>query len=77
MPTVLNKHGYRFFFFSNEGNEPPHVHIEGGGGYAKFWLIPARLAYFRRFNSKQLAKLHTLVTDNQDILKKEWFEYFN
>jgi len=76
MPTVLNKQGYRFFFFSNEGKEPPHIHAEGGGGYAKFWLFPVRLAYFRRLHTRQLAKLHTLVTDNQDILKKAWFEYF-
>ena len=30
MPTVLNIKGYRFFFFSLEGNEPPHIHIEYG-----------------------------------------------
>jgi hypothetical protein len=76
MPTVLNKHVYRFFFFINEGHEPPHVHVEGGGGYAKYWLFPVRLAYFRRFNHKQLSRLLTLVIDYQDILKKAWFEYF-
>ncbi len=76
MPTVLNKQGYRFFFFSNEGSEPPHIHVEGGGGYAKYWLIPVRLAYFRRFTTGQFAKLYTLVTDNQERLKKAWFEYF-
>jgi hypothetical protein len=30
MPTVLRVKGYRFFFFSNEGAEPPHIHIEYG-----------------------------------------------
>ncbi|MDQ3015894.1 MAG: DUF4160 domain-containing protein [Bacteroidota bacterium] len=40
MPNVFRKDGYRFFFFSNEGNEPPHIHIELGGAYAKFWLDP-------------------------------------
>ncbi|MCK4624971.1 MAG: DUF4160 domain-containing protein [Phycisphaerae bacterium] len=28
MPTVLRKSGYRFFFFSLEGFEPPHIHVE-------------------------------------------------
>ena len=28
MPTVLNIRGYRFFFFSMEGSEPPHIHVE-------------------------------------------------
>ncbi len=30
MPTVLLINGYRFFFFSNEGNEPRHIHVEKG-----------------------------------------------
>jgi hypothetical protein len=32
MPTVLRIDGYRFFFFSNEGNEPVHIHVESGDG---------------------------------------------
>ncbi len=40
MPTILRVDGFRFFFFSNEGFEPSHVHIESGDGYAKFWLNP-------------------------------------
>src|SRR3989442_1801226 len=27
MPTLLRVEGFRFFFFSNEGQEPPHVHV--------------------------------------------------
>ncbi|WP_291603203.1 DUF4160 domain-containing protein [Bradyrhizobium sp.] len=27
MPTVLRWRSYRAFFYSNEGNEPPHVHV--------------------------------------------------
>ncbi|WP_422447088.1 DUF4160 domain-containing protein [Thermoanaerobacterium sp. DL9XJH110] len=27
MPTVLKEGKYRFFFFSNEGTEPPHIHV--------------------------------------------------
>jgi len=38
MPEVLRVHGYRFFFFSREGNEPPHIHVEQAERYAKFWL---------------------------------------
>jgi len=28
MPTVLVVDGFRFFFWSNEGTEPPHIHVE-------------------------------------------------
>ncbi len=38
MPTILRIEGFRFFFFSNEGREKPHVHIESGENYAKYWL---------------------------------------
>jgi len=36
MPTVLLLYGFRFFFFSNEGNEPPHIPIEKAEAIAKF-----------------------------------------
>jgi hypothetical protein len=38
MSTVLRVSGYRFFFFSLEGSEPAHIHIEHGDKLAKFWL---------------------------------------
>ncbi len=28
MPSVLRVAGYRFFFFSNERQEPAHIHVE-------------------------------------------------
>jgi hypothetical protein len=40
MPVVFRYKGFRFFFYSNEGNprEPVHIHARGEGGEAKFWL---------------------------------------
>ena len=38
MPTVLRWNGYRFYFFSNEGSEPPHIHVDKAGHTAKYWL---------------------------------------
>ncbi|HJU31624.1 MAG TPA: DUF4160 domain-containing protein [Hyphomicrobiaceae bacterium] len=43
MPTILRWNGYRFYFFSNERDEPPHMHIDKGGNSAKFWLLPVGL----------------------------------
>ena len=40
MPTVLRTGPYRLFFFSNEGTEPMHVHVEAAGNYAKYWIRP-------------------------------------
>jgi hypothetical protein len=50
MPTVLRIGAYRFFFFSNEGHEPPQIHVERAEAAAKFWLHPeVRLAWSVRF----------------------------
>jgi hypothetical protein len=43
VPTLLRNHGLRYFFWSNEGNEPPHVHVSRDDNEAKFWLDPVRL----------------------------------
>ena len=38
MPTILRWGPYRAFFYSNEGGEPPHIHVRSGDFEAKFWL---------------------------------------
>jgi Domain of unknown function (DUF4160) len=30
MPVVFRDGGLRYFFFSNEGREPRHIHAKGG-----------------------------------------------
>jgi hypothetical protein len=42
VPTVATIGAYRFFFSSNEGFEPPHIHVREGKKLAKFWLEPKR-----------------------------------
>jgi hypothetical protein len=32
MPTIYRENGFRFFFYTHEGNEPAHVHVIGKGG---------------------------------------------
>ena len=43
MPTVLRDGPYRFFFYSGDREEPPHVHVERERNVAKFWLSEVRL----------------------------------
>ncbi len=76
MPTVLKINGHRFFFFSNEGNEPAHIHIETGSKYVKFWLNPVRLDVSLGYNSKELTQLRKLVEENRNFLEGKWNEYF-
>ena len=39
MPVVLRIGPYEFFFFSNERQEPAHIHVERDEDEAKFWLV--------------------------------------
>ncbi len=43
MPVILRIGRYRFFFFSNESNEPAHIHVRASGDEAKYCLIRSRL----------------------------------
>ncbi len=38
MPTVVVIYGWRLFFYSNENNEPVHVHCGKGEAECKYWL---------------------------------------
>ncbi len=76
MPTVLRLRGYRFFFFSNESDEPPHIHIESAERYAKFWLRPVALARNRGFRRNELTELHRIVGQRESLFLRKWHEYF-
>ena len=76
MPTVLRFGPYRFFFYSSDRGEPPHVHIERETRRAKFWLSPVRLQESGGFDRTELNKLQALVEDRQQRLLREWDEFF-
>jgi hypothetical protein len=42
VPTILLVKGWRVFFYSNEGNEPMHVHARKGDAECKFWIDAGR-----------------------------------
>lgn len=76
MPTVLRIKGYRFFFFSLEGQEPPHVHVESAERVAKFWLRPVALAKSRGFRPNELSEIRRLVQENVVLFEERWHEHF-
>jgi Domain of unknown function (DUF4160) len=80
MPVIFRYKGFRFFFYSNEGNprEPVHVHVRAGdGSEAKFWLKPQiRLADNDGFDARTLRELATEVEANQALIEESWHEYF-
>jgi hypothetical protein len=77
MPTVLRHGPYRFFFYSGDRDEPPHVHVERDACEAKFWLDPVRLERSRGFSRKELGEIQGLVEIYQSDLLRAWHEFFN
>jgi hypothetical protein len=57
MPTVRRIGATRFFFYSNEGTEPAHIHVEQAGALAEFWLEPVSLASSSRLRGHELRRL--------------------
>jgi hypothetical protein len=76
VPEVLRYRGYRFFFFSREGNEPRHIHVRQGDKYAKYWLEPIELAESREFLSSELRRLHKLIEEHRQSFIVSWDEHF-
>lgn len=77
MPTLLRLNGFRFYFYSHEPNEPPHVHVDKSGCSAKVWLSPIALAKNHGFRAKDLTQLLKMVEDHSDSFEAAWYEYFN
>ncbi|KLU14602.1 MULTISPECIES: DUF4160 domain-containing protein [Xenorhabdus] len=79
MPVILRFKGYRFFFYSNEGNplEPVHIHVRSAEGEAKFWLVPdVLLARNDGFNARELKELVGIIKLNREKLVEAWNDYF-
>lgn len=77
VPTILRIGPYRFFFYSNENNEPAHIHVQREGALAKFWLTPVSLASSTGFPAQELTKLSRLVQENATTLVEAWNEFFS
>jgi hypothetical protein len=76
MPTILRAGRYRFFFFSNEGQEPAHIHVKAGSDEAKFWLEPVQLAANFGFNARELNQVQKLVAKHREKFLEAWDEHF-
>jgi hypothetical protein len=76
MPTVLRIGPFRFFFFSLENNEPPHIHVERDDKVAKYWLTPVELASNRGFRSHELTQLRDMVVEHRILFEEAWHGHF-
>lgn len=76
MPSVKGIPGpYRFFFYSFDCLEPPHVHVKREGMLCKFWLEPVVLASNDGFTPRELNQIRTVVLRYHAQLLEAWDEH--
>jgi meiotically up-regulated gene 157 (Mug157) protein len=80
MPTVLYIKGWRLFFYSNEGNEPIHIHGQKGDKECKYWLdvddYAIREAYTYKMNNKDIREVKKIILQNFDDIVQVWNTHF-
>lgn len=76
MPTVLRTGPYRFYFYSHEPSEPPHVHVDRDDLSAKSWLDPVEVDRNFGFSAVELGKIESLVEKHEAEFLKEWNGHF-
>ncbi|MFN7037242.1 MAG: DUF4160 domain-containing protein [Bellilinea sp.] len=75
-PTILTIGSFRFFFYSGDNQEPPHVHVERDACTAKIWLAPVRLQHNKGFRAHEIREILKLVEERQTLLLEAWNDYF-
>ncbi len=76
MPTIRTIGPYRFFFYADEGKEPPHVHVERENKKAKFWLTTIRLEKSGGFSPTGINRIQKLIEENREQFLRRWNEFF-
>ena len=75
MPTVLRIGNFRFHFYSDESQEPPHIHVATPDGECKFWLEPVELAKNWGIKQHALRQIEGLVYQNRGLLLSQYHEF--
>ena len=76
--AIQDIEGFKFYFFSLENNEPPHVHVKKGEGSAKWWLGPVpELAYSIGFKTSEERKIRSLIKKYKNEILHAWDAHFN
>ena len=76
MPTILRIGAFRFYFYSHEPNEPPHVHVDRAEATIKVWLDPVEVAKSRGFRAHEIGGIVAMVGEHRTQLLEAWHEYF-
>jgi hypothetical protein len=77
MPTIFEKDGYKFFFYSNE-HRPIHVHVRHGSGEAVFNVEDVvELRESQGLKLRELSKAEKLAEENKKLIIEKWHEHLD
>jgi hypothetical protein len=77
VPTIFVAFGFRFFFYSSDGIEPIHVHVDGHGAIGKWWVASEKWQSHRGFRTSDLARVEReLISRKQEIIDA-WRAHFD
>lgn len=84
LPNYFTFRGLKFYFWSNEGNEPIHVHIAPGRpskSSTKFWLLANGKCKLANNNAnltkKQLKYVERFIELNFDDFLDTWKKFYS
>ena len=76
MATILFIRGWRLFFYSNENQEPPHIHARKAEVDCKFWLYPAKYdieeVYSYNASPSDIRAVRQIIFDHFDYILSEY-----
>jgi len=72
-PTIHREGPYRFFVYSNEPDEPPHVHVQRDQRLAKYWLEPVVIARSTGFSGRELRKITGMIREHAQAFLEAWY----
>ena len=79
MPTILTIFGWRLFFYSNEGKEPPHIHCVKGELECKFWLDEEAFdiseSYSFGLSPRDNRQIRKIIFNHFDYILEQWRKF--
>lgn len=83
LPKILADFmGYSFYFYSNENDEPVHVHVSKGNpssSSAKFWIKRDSVELEHnnaQIPQKDLKRIYNYICINRQKIVFAWYQFF-
>lgn len=82
LPNILDFMGYKIYFWSNENNEPIHVHISKGNqteNATKFWITRDNIELVHNKSEiplNDLKRIQKYLWANRNLIIAKWYDFF-